>query len=130
MLGRLGIVFFLDFAERPVYPPYRKNRLVFLPLNRSVVLGAYATRGINVPCKFPIGTLHECFVALPNHQVTFIFKTDRVRIWGALKNFSDEPQHLMPRYDLLAYRTSVQRFRVPDKGVLLILEGRRGSGFC
>ena len=56
----------LDLAERPLYPPYWKNGLLFLPLNRSVVLGPYATRGINVPCKFPVGTLHECFVALPN----------------------------------------------------------------
>ena len=36
----------------------------------------------------------------------------------------------MPRYDLLACRTSVQWFRVPDKGVLLILVGHKGSGVC
>jgi len=103
---------------------------LFLPLNRSVVLGPHETRGINLPCKFPIGSLREYFVTLPNRQVTFLVKTDGVRIWGALKNFSAEPQQLMPRYDLLACRTSVQWFRVPDKGVLLIPEGRKGQGFC
>ena len=77
-----------------------------------------------------MGSLRECFVALPNRQVTFIIKTDGVRIWGALKNFSAEPQHLMPRYDLLACRTSVQWCRVPDKGIVLIPEGHKGSGFC
>ena len=88
---------FLDFTECPIYPPYRKHGLLFLPLNRSIVLGLYATRGINLPCKFPVGALQECFVTLPNRQVTFILKTDGVRIWGALKNFSAVPQHLMLR---------------------------------
>ena len=122
--------FFLDFLDRPLYPPYWKNGLLFLPLNRSVVLGPHETRGINLSCKFPLGSLHEYFVPLPNRQVTFLVKTDGVRIWGALKNFSAEPQQLMPRYDLLACRTSVRWFRVLDKGVLLIPEGRKGQGFC
>ena len=77
-----------------------------------------------------MGSLRECFVTIPNRQVTFIFKTDGVRIWGALKNFSAQPQQLMPRYDLLACRTSVQWFRIPDKGVILIPQGRKGQGFC
>ena len=120
----------LDFLECPIYPPYRKNGLLFLPQNCSVVLGPYETRGINLPCKFPVASLREYFVALPNCQITFLVKTDGVRIWEALRNFSAEPQHLMPRYDLLACRTSVQRFRVPDKGMLLVSEGRKGRGFC
>ena len=78
---------FLDFMECPLYPPYRKNDLLFLPLNRSVVLGPYETRRINLPCKFPVGSLREYFVTLPNRQVTFLVKTDGVRVWGALKNF-------------------------------------------
>ena len=77
-----------------------------------------------------MGSLRECFVTIPNRQVTFIFKTDGVRIWGALKKFSAQPQQLMPRYDLLACRTSVQWFRIPDKGVILIPQGRKGQGFC
>ena len=93
------------------------------------MLGPYETRGINLPCKFPVGSLQEYFVTLPNRQVTFIVKTDGVRIWGALKNFSADPQQLMPRYDLLACRTSVQWLRLPDKGVVLIPEGRKGRGF-
>ena len=77
----------LDLAERPPYPPYWKNGLLFLPLNRSVVLGPYAMRGINLPCKFPVESLQECFVMLPNRQVTFIVKTDGVRIWRLLRIF-------------------------------------------
>ena len=56
----------------------------------------------------------------------FILKTDGVRLWGALKNFSGEPQHLMPRYDLVACRSSLQWYRVPDRPVVLIPEGRKG----
>ena len=113
-----------------MYPPYWKNGLLFLPLNRSIVLGPHETRGINLPCKFPVNSLHHCFVTLPNRHVTFIFKTDGVRIWGALKNFSAEPQQLMPRHDLLACHTSVQWVRIPDQGVVLIPKGRKGRGFC
>ena len=36
----------------------------------------------------------------------------------------------MPRFDLLACRAAVQWFRVLDKGVILIPEGRKGQGFC
>ena len=36
----------------------------------------------------------------------------------------------MPRYDLLACRALVDWFRIPDKGVVLIPEGRKGRGFC
>ena len=93
-------------------------------------VGALRDAGINLPCKFPIDSLQEYFVTLPNRHVTFLVKTDGVRIWGALKNFSAEPQQLMPRYDLLACRTSVQWLRIPDKGVVLIPEGRKGYGFC
>ena len=96
------------------------------PLNRSVVLGPYEIKGVNLPCRFPVGSLRECFVTLPNRQVTFILKTDGVRLWGALKNFSGEPQHLMPRYDLVACRSSLQWYRVPDRPVVLIPEGRKG----
>ena len=35
----------------------------------------------------------------------------------------------MPRYDLLACRTLVQWFHAPDKGILLIPEGCKDSGF-
>ena len=120
----------VDFLEGPLYPPYKKNELLFLPLNRSLVLGPYEARGINLPCKFPVGSLREYFVTLPNRQVTFLVKTDGVRVWGALKNFSAEPQHLMPRYDLLACHVSVQWFRVLDRRALLIPEGHKGRGFC
>ena len=87
-----------------------------------MVLGPYETRGINLLCRFPVGSLRECFVTLPNRQVTFIVKTDGVRIWGALKNFSAEPQQLMPHYDLLACRATVDWFRIPDKGVVVKVE--------
>ena len=95
-----------------------------------MVLGPYETRGINLTCRFPAGSLRECFITLPNRQVDFILKTDGVRIWGALRNLSAEPQQLMPRFDLLACRAAVQWFRVPDKGVLSIPQGRKGQGFC
>ena len=99
---------FLDFLKCPLYPPYRKNGLLFLPLNRSMVLGPYQMRGINLPCKFLVGLLIEYFITLPNRQVTFLVKTDGIQVWGALKNFSAEPQHLMPRYGmLLVCRASV-----------------------
>ena len=116
----------LEFQEVPIYPPYYKNGLLVFPLNRSVVLGPYEIKGVNLPCRFPVGSLRECFVTLPNRQVTFILKTDGVRLWGALKNFSGEPQHLMPRYDLVACRSSLQWYRVPDRPVVLIPEGRKG----
>ena len=94
------------------------------------MLGPYESRGINIPCRFPVGSLGECFVTLPNRQVTFILKTDGVRLWGALKNFSGEPQQLMLHYDLLACRTSIQWYRVPDRKAILILKGRKCRGFC
>ena len=65
---------FLQFTKVPHYPPYFKNGLLFLPLNRRVVLGPYETRGINLPYQFPAGSLHQCFVTLPNRHVTFIMK--------------------------------------------------------
>ena len=121
---------FLQFTEVPHYPPYFKNGLLFLPLNRSIVLGPYETRGINLPCRFPAGSLHQCFVTLPNRHVTFIMKTDGVRIWGALKNFSADPQQLMPRNDLFACYTSVRWFQVPDHAISLIPECRKGRALC
>lgn len=117
---------FLDFLECPLYPPCHKNGFLFLPLNLSVVLGPYKMWGINLPCKFLVAILQEYFVALPNCQITFLVKTNGVQIWGALRNFSAEPQHLMHRYDLLACRTLVQRFWGPDKGVLLVPKGHKG----
>ena len=82
----------LEYMELPIYPPYKENGLIMLPLNHSVVLGPHEVRGINLPIKFPSNALQGCLVALPNRKVTLLVKTDGVRIWGALKNYSHEPQ--------------------------------------
>ena len=56
----------LRFGEVPIYPPYKKNGLVFLPFNRSVVLAPWEVRGVNLDVHFPVGTLSGWFGALPN----------------------------------------------------------------
>ena len=71
--GKKGV---LEFTEVPIYPPYYKNGLLMLPLNRSLVLALEEVRGVNLPIKFPIGTLQGVFGVLPNRRVMFLGKTD------------------------------------------------------
>ena len=72
-VGKGGV---LEFLEVSIYPPYFKNGLLMLPLNRSLVLGPGEVQGINLPVKFPIGTLHIFFGVIPNQQMMFLGKTD------------------------------------------------------
>ena len=81
----------LRYSELPLYPPYFKHQLVFLPLNSSLVQGPRELRGINLPLRFPPGALQHIFVALPARSVAFHFKTDGCRIWGVLRNLSTIP---------------------------------------
>ena len=104
----------LRYSELPLYPLYRKNQLVMIPLNCSIVLGLREVRGINLPLCFPPVALQHLFVALPARSVDFIFKTDGCRIWGVLHNLSTVPQHLSPRFDLLACRTTTTQYSTPD----------------
>ena len=104
----------LRYSELPLYPPYRKNQLVMIPLNRSIVLGPQEVRGINLPLRFLPVALQHLFVALLARSVDFIFKTDGCRIWGVLHNLSTAPQHLSPQFDLLACRTTTTQYSTPD----------------
>ena len=74
-------------TELPMYPPYFKNQLLFIPLNRSIVLDPREMRGINLPLHFPPTTLQHIFVALPVRSVDFSFKTNGCRIWGGTSQF-------------------------------------------
>ena len=86
----------LRYSELPLYTLYRKNQLVMIPLNRSIVLGPQEVRGINLPLRFPLVALQHVFVALPTRSVDFIFKIDGCQIWGVLHNLSTVLQHLSP----------------------------------
>ena len=110
----------LRYSELPMYPPYRKNQLVIIPLNRSVVLGPQEVGGINLPLRFSPATLQHIFVALPAHSMDFIVKTNGCRIWGVFCNLSSVPQHLSPRFDLLACRTTTALYSTPDQGPVVI----------
>ena len=58
--------------------------------------------------------------------VAFHFKTDGCRIWGVLRNLSTIPQHLSPRFDLIACRTTTAFYFTPDTGPAAIPSTRRG----
>ena len=116
----------LRYSELPLYPPYWKNQLLMLPLNRSIVLGPREVKGINLPLRFPPAALQHIFVALPARAVDFVFKTDGCRIWGVLHNLTSTPQHLSPRFDLIACRTSIQQYSTPDCGSLPVPSTRQG----
>ena len=104
----------LRYTELPLYPTYFKNQLLFIPPNSSIVLGPLEMRGINLPLHFPPTALQHIFVAVPARSVDFSFKTDGCRIWGVLRNLSNVPQHLSPRFDFIAFRTTLARFSTPD----------------
>ena len=72
----------LRYTELPMYPPYFKNQLLFIPLNRSIVLGPREMRGINLPLRFPPPALQHIFVVLCARSVDFVLKTNGCRIWG------------------------------------------------
>ena len=116
----------MEFLEVPIYPPYFKNGLLMLPLNRSSVLGPVEIRGINLPVKFPIGTLHGFFGVIPNRKVMFLGKSDGRRFWGALKNFSREPQQILPKNDIVACKTRVKWYNIADHRVWIIPQKRVG----
>ena len=58
-------------------------------------------RGINLPLRLPPTALQHIFVALPTRSMDFSFKTDGCQILGVLRNLSNVPQHLSPRFDSL-----------------------------
>ena len=111
----------LEFSEVPIYPPYYKNGLLMLPLNRSIVLGPGEIKGINLPLKFRIGSLQGFFGVIPNRKVVFLGKTNGCRYWGALKNYSKEPQQLLPWNDLVACWTQIKWYKIANHGICLIL---------
>ena len=47
--GAGGVV---RFSESLMYPPYWRNRLLAISFNRSLVLGPYEIRGINIQGSF------------------------------------------------------------------------------
>ena len=53
-------------------------------------------------------------------------KTDGCRIWAVLCNLSSVPQHLSPRFDLLACRTTTALYSTPDQGPVVIPSRRQG----
>ena len=112
-----------------MYPPYWKNNWLAIPFNRSLVLGPYEIRGINIPCRFPEGSLLQILGALPNRKVVFFWKTNGCTIWGALKNCSAEPQQVLPRHDLILVNTRMRSFKVPDSATMVIPDKRRGREF-
>ena len=82
----------VSFREEVMYPPYWKNKCLAIPFNRSIVLGPYEVRGVNLPCVFPVGCIQSILGALPNRKVVFFWKTNGRDIWGSLRNCSNEPQ--------------------------------------
>lgn len=119
----------LEFLEPPLYVPFLKHGRVIFPFNRSLVLAPGEVRGIRFSCRFPPGSLLRLDECLPARGVFFRPKTDGCRIWGLLENCSRFPQHVTPRMDFLACRTSARSYRVPDHGVFPLLELRRTVPF-
>ena len=80
--GREGI---LVFSENIMYPPYWRNKLLAIPFNRSLVLGPHEVRGINIPCRFPEGSLLQILGALPNRKVVFFLENQWVYYMGGFE---------------------------------------------
>lgn len=59
----------------------------------------------------------------------FVVKAKSAQVWGLLKNLVAVPQHLMRRFTLLDYRTTVKKFCLPDSGSALTPLGRKGLHF-
>ena len=119
----------LKFSEVLMYPPYWRNGLLAIPFNRSVVLGPHEIKGVNLQGSFLEGEIHQILGALPNRKVVFLWKTNGKNIWRALKNYSKEPQHILPWHDLILVKTRVGFFQVPNKPIMQIPKGQKGREF-
>lgn len=118
-----GIV--LSYGITPLYVPYQRNGKLFIPCNRSWVLGAKNARGIILACVFPPNSLLQVNDSIPVGGIVFHVKTDGCRIWGRLENTTCEPQQITPRMDLVACTTTVTHFQVPDQPIQRITERRK-----